>query len=145
MPWCLEEDHFFSGRSLFHEPRFSLVQIIHFFLSENKFFSTPSLFTVSITISPYLIDPSDWWKMGGSASSELVNGNDAEMTKQSMTNLRLRILADTGESNGLSFNLVEAATCGIALVIGLFLLRWCCIKKATQDDSNATGLTRGHN
>ena len=91
------------------------------FLSENKFFSTPSLFTVSITISPYLIDPSDWWKMGGSASSELVNGNDAEMTKQSMTNMGLLNLADTGESNGLNFNLVEAATCGIALVIGLFL------------------------
>ena len=82
--------------------------------------------------------------MGGSSSSELVNGSDAEMTKQSMTNMGLLNLADTGESNGLNFNLVEAATCGIALVIGLFLLRWCCIK-TTQDDSNATGLTRGHN
>ena len=99
------------------------------FYLKTSFFSTPSLFTVSITISPYLIDPSDWWKMGGSGLSELVNGNDAEMTKQSMTNVGLLNLADTGESNGLNFNLVEAATCGIALVIGLFLLRWCCIKR----------------
>ena len=66
--------------------------------------------------------------MGGSASSELANGNDAEIAKQSMINMGLLNLADTGESNGLDFNMVEAATCGIALIISLFLIR-CCIKR----------------
>ena len=46
-----------------------------------------------------------------------------------MTNVRLLNLADTRESNGLDFNLVEAATCEIALVIGLFLIKWCCVKR----------------
>ena len=62
--------------------------------------------------------------MGGSASSKLANGNDAKINEQSMTNVGLINLADTGESTGLTFNAVEAATCGIALVIALFLLRW---------------------
>ena len=102
------------------------------FYSENNFFSTPSLFTVSIKIAPYLIDPSDWWKMGGSASSKLASGNEAQIKEKSMTNVGLVNLADTGESTGLTFNVVEAATCGIAFLIALFLIRWCCIKRRQQ-------------
>ena len=71
--------------------------------------------------------------MGGSASSQSATGEDAKISEQSMTNVGLVNLADTGESTGFTFNHVEAATCGIALLIALFLLRYCCIKKRQQN------------
>ena len=71
--------------------------------------------------------------MGGSASSQSVTGEEAKISEQSMTNVGLVNLADTGESTGFTFNLVEAATCGIAFLIALFLLRYCCIKKRQQN------------
>ena len=71
--------------------------------------------------------------MGGSARGKLATGEEAKISEQSMTNVGLVNLADTGESTGFTFNFVEAATCGIAFLITLFLLRWCCIKKRRQN------------
>ena len=92
-----------------------------------------------MTIPPYHIEGwkfSDWLKtkMGASSSSQSATGEDAKKSEQSMNNFGLVNMADTGDgSTGFTFNLVEAFTCGIAVLIAIFLLRWCCIRKRQQN------------
>ena len=110
----------------------------HFaYLSEKDHFSSPSLFFY--TISPYHIEGwtfSNWLKtkMGASSSSASATGENAKNYEQSMSNYGLVNLADTGDSeNGFTFNLVELFTCALAVLIGIFLLRFCCIRKRHQN------------
>ena len=63
--------------------------------------------------------------MGGSASSEVAMGDEG-IKKQAQTNIGLLTLASESQAGG--FNLLEIATCIIAVMILLYLLRWCCIK-----------------
>ena len=106
--------------------------IRHFaYFSEKYFFSSPSLFYISITIPPYHIEGwkfSDWLKtkMGASSSSQSATGEDAKISEQSMNNFGLVNMADTGDgSTGFTFNL--------GVLIAIFLLRWCCIRKRQQN------------
>ena len=112
----------------------------HFaYLSEKYYFSSPSLFHIFYTISPYHIEGwtfSNWLKtkMGASSSSVSATGENAKNSEQSMSNYGLVNVADTGDSeNGFTFNLVEVFTCALAVLIGIFLLRYCCIKKRHQN------------
>ena len=77
--------------------------------------------------------------MGGSASSKLATGEEAKISEQSMTNVGLVNLADTGESTGFTFNVVEAATCGIAFLI-LVLYQ----EKTAKSSQNAARDARGN-
>ena len=63
--------------------------------------------------------------MGGSASSEVATGDEG-IKKQAQTNIGLLTLASENQADG--FNLLEIATCIIAVMIALYLLRWCCIR-----------------
>ena len=63
--------------------------------------------------------------MGGSASSEVAMGDEG-IKKQAQTNIGLLTLASESQAGG--FNLLEIATCIIAVLIALYLLRWCCVK-----------------
>ena len=63
--------------------------------------------------------------MGGTASSEVATGDEG-IKKQAQTNIGLLTLASESQAGG--FNLLEIATCLIAVIIALYLLRWCCVK-----------------
>ena len=63
--------------------------------------------------------------MGGTASSEVAMGDEG-IKKQAQTNIGLLTLASESQAGG--FNLLEIATCIIAVLIALYLLRWCCVK-----------------
>ena len=63
--------------------------------------------------------------MGGTASSEVATVDQGNK-KQDQTNIGLLTLASESQAGG--FNLLEIATCIIAVLIALYLLRWCCVK-----------------
>ena len=63
--------------------------------------------------------------MGAKASSEVATGEQG-IKKQAQTNIGLVTLASESQAGG--FNLLEIATCIIAVLIALYLLRWCCVK-----------------
>ena len=63
--------------------------------------------------------------MGGTASSEVATG-DQGIKKQAQTNIGLLTLASESQAGG--FNLLEIVSCIIAVLIALYLLRWCCVK-----------------
>ena len=95
--------------------------------------------TFSYKISPYHIEGwtfSNWWetKMGASSSSASATGENAKNSEQSMNNFGLVNMADTGDNgSSFTFNLVEVLTCVVAVLMGIFLLRYCCIKKRQQN------------
>ena len=70
--------------------------------------------------------------MGGSASSEATTGTEG-IRKQKQSNIGLLTMSSEGgmESGG-SFNIIEIATCTLAVVISLYLLRWCCMKRQAR-------------
>ena len=131
---------YLSSGSLFQDT-LGLFFFRHFkhlaYLSEKDHCSTPSLFFY--TISPYHIE--NWtfenWlktKMGASSSSASATGENAKTSDQTMSNYGLVNVADTGDSeNDFTFNLVELFTCLLAVLIGIFLLRFCCIRKRHQN------------
>ena len=63
--------------------------------------------------------------MGAKASSEVATGEQG-IKKQAQTNIGLVTLASESQAGG--FNLLEIATCIIAVLIALYLIRWCCVK-----------------
>ena len=63
--------------------------------------------------------------MGAQSSSEVATGEQG-IKKQAQTNIGLVTLASESQASG--FNLLEIATCIIAVLIALYLLRWCCVK-----------------
>ena len=65
--------------------------------------------------------------MGGSASSELATGDEG-IRKQAQTNIGLLTMASESGMGGDSFNMIEIATCVLAVIISLYLLHWCCMK-----------------
>ena len=72
--------------------------------------------------------------MGSSSSSAAATGDNAKTSDQEMNNYGLVNVADTGDSeNSFTFNLVELFTCALAVLIGIFLLRFCCIRKRNQN------------
>ena len=72
--------------------------------------------------------------MGSSSSSAAATGDNAKTSDQTMSNYGLVNVADTGDSeNSFTFNLVEIFTCAVAVLIGIFLLRFCCIRKRNQN------------
>ena len=67
--------------------------------------------------------------MGGSASSELVTGEEGiKKLNNKQTNIGLLTMATESGMGGDSFNMIEIATCVLAVIISLYLLRWCCMK-----------------
>ena len=72
--------------------------------------------------------------MGASSSSASATGENAKNSEQSMNNFGLVNMADTGDNgSSFTFNLVEVLTCVVAVLMGIFLLRYCCIKKRQQN------------
>ena len=72
--------------------------------------------------------------MGASSSSESATGENAKNSEQSKNNFGLVNMADTGDNgSSFTFNLVEVLTCVVAVLMGIFLLRYCCIKKRQQN------------
>ena len=72
--------------------------------------------------------------MGSSSSSAAATGDNAKTSEQQMSNYGLVNLADTGDTEGsFTFNMVELFTCFVAVLIGIFLLRFCCIRKRNQN------------
>ena len=120
-------DHYFKT--------LGLLCIKHLFLK--NIFTIVIIF--SYTISPYHIEGwtfSNWLKtkMGASSSSASATGENAKNSEQSMNNFGLVNMADTGDNgNSFTFNLVEVLTCVLAVLMGIFLLRYCCIKKRQQN------------
>ena len=67
--------------------------------------------------------------MGAQSSSEVATGKQG-IKKQGQTNIGLVTLASESQASG--FNLLEIATCIIAVLIALYLLRWYCVKNRAK-------------
>ena len=67
--------------------------------------------------------------MGAQSSSEVATGKQG-IKKQGQTNIGLVTLASENQASG--FNLLEIATCIIAVLIALYLLRWYCVKSRAK-------------
>ena len=67
--------------------------------------------------------------MGAQSSSEVATGKQG-IKKQGQTNIGLVTLASESQASG--FNLLEIATCIIAVMIALYLLRWYCVKSRAK-------------
>ena len=117
-----------SGLSSSEGPTFFFKFFINLKITKHSTLSSSSLI-IKILIEPNIWWKSNWWKspttraMGGSASSEVATGTEG-IKKQAQMNIGLLTLAS--ESQG--FNMIEIATCIIAVIISLYLLRWCCLK-----------------
>ena len=134
------ENHLSSGLFVWGQAS-SLPFFLQVLSSENNQTTAPVHTSLQLFFTfMILIEPRIWWRttraLGGSLSSEAASGTEG-FRKQEQTNIGLLTMASEGGMASGSFNMIEIATCALAVVIAhsaLFVALVLC-QTACQEDA----------